>query len=345
MRALAIRWRHSALALPLAISIVIAWPGRSDAFSAEQLFWVPGSCSPPCELFDVTGGGDFGTAAAFTTLDRSPGQIAWSSDLASAYVSHSSKNQVSEISAAGDLTVFATGIFRPTGLLRTADGRLLVASFAARAVFEITDGGDFLSAPRFAFGFSGPRNFVQLASGEILLADQTANRVYDITSGGDFSSETGFAFGFPGGPDTGPFDLVQDASGRIIASTFGGVFDITGGGDVSASPAYAWGREFMGLAVDGAGALLASVFETGEIYDITAGGDFSTASPFAWNLRGFSDTAFDTVPQAQAVLPTLAEHGSWLLASLLLLTGGVILSLNARPVRSRRFERRTRQPR
>src|SRR5690606_11636909 len=128
---------------------------------------------------------------------------------------------------------------------------------------------------------------------EILLADQARQAVFDIRAGGDFTSGTPFAWGFAFG---GPYDLVQDAAGRIFAAADEGVFEITGGGDVSGAPPHATGRFFIGLAVDPAGRLLASDLDSGDVFDITLPGDYGAATPFASNLPGLGDTALDTVP-------------------------------------------------
>ncbi len=312
----------------MALMITRAGPAfGASPFTPGNVFWAPGSCPAVCELFDVTAGGDFGAADGLATINRSPGQIAWSQDLSRAYVSEFFQNQVSKISAAGEVSTFATGIIRPTGLLRRTDGHLLVASFSNGAVYDISGGGDFSTATAFATGLGGARNLLQLATGEILLADQNGGRVIDITSGGHFAAANGFAFGFPA---TAPLDLVQDASGRIYASSFSGVFDITDGGDVSGASPHATGLDFIGLTVAGDGKLLASVLITGDVYDITSGGDVSASSPFASNLRGFGDTALDAVPEStpQAV-PALTAGSWWALASLLLLAGAMLASERA----------------
>ena len=212
-------------------------------------------------------------------------------------------------------------ITRPTGLLRTADDRLLVASFSDGAVYEIKiiGSGEAPQVTVFATGLGGARNLLQLATGEILVADQNLGRVIDITAGGSFAGESGFAFGFPG---SGPFDLVQDASGRIYASSFAGVFEISDGGDQTGANAHATGLDFIGLAVDGSGRVLASVLDTGEIYDVTGGGDVSSDAPFAQNLQGFADTALDAIPGSlPRAVPALGLWSWWFLAGLLLLTG------------------------
>lgn len=157
------------------------------------------------------------------------------------------------------------------------------------------------------------------------MADQNLKRVIDITAGGSFGAETGFAYGIPG---TGPLDLVQDASGRIYASSFSGVFDITAGGDLSGQSAHATGFNFVGLTINGSGRMLASVLNSGAIYDVTDGGDVSSDLPFAFNLPGFADTALDAIPAsappAVPAVPALSTWGGWSLTCLLLLAGATL---------------------
>jgi hypothetical protein len=241
------------------------------------------------------------------------------------YLTQFDLGTVVRVGANGAVTDFATGIDGPTGLLADRSGRLLAVSFDDGAVYDISAGGDQSAATPFAFGFDSPRNLLQLATGQILLADQSSSgrAVYDITAGGDFSSAAPFAWGFP--PD-GPYDLVQNGAGRIFASTDDGVFDITGGGSFASATPHASGRNFVGLAVDGAGRLLALELESDAIYDITAAGDYEAAAPFAWNLDGFGDSALDTVPApAPPAVPSLGASGVGLLSSLLTLLGAARL--------------------
>jgi hypothetical protein len=280
-------------------------PATADAFAPGQVYWTPGGCSPPCGLFDVTDGGDQQAASPFAVIERAPGQLAWVSDLATAYITQYDSDTIASISASGSTTAFATGIDGATGLLFTQDDRLLAASYRSCAVYDATAGGDLSEAVPFASGFGGPRNLLQLATDEILLADQVGRAIFDISDGGDFSAATPFASGFA----FGPMDLVQDGEGRVFASTQGGVFEITGGGDFSSTTPHATGRMFIGLAavtVDTSERLLASDFDSGDVFDITDGGDFSATVPFASNLPGYGDTALDTVPGGSSPPPPLA---------------------------------------
>jgi hypothetical protein len=269
------------------------------AFSEGDVFWAPGGCGTPCGIFDITDGGGIVAGDIVATTSGSPGQIAWSTDLQTLYMTEFGSNQVVSISNAGAVGVFATGVSGPTGLLRLSDGRLFVVSYNDGTVLDISAGGDFSAATPFATGFDSPRNLIQLSNGSLLLADQGSHLVYDITTGGDYSSSAGFASGFT----RGPYDLAQDDLGKVYASTRGPVYDITNGGDFSAASGFATGIEFMGLTIDGDQRLLASEFSEGSVFDISAGGDFFAATPFADSIPGFADTTLDALPSASTPPP------------------------------------------
>jgi cysteine-rich repeat protein len=258
-------------------------------FNPGDLFW--GGSFTPAQLINVTGGGNFSGATPLATLaGRTIGQMAWSADRLTLYVTLFALNRVDAVTAAGAQSIYATGVASPTGLLTTRDGRLLVASFSG-SVIDITGGGDFTAAPAFAIGLAGPRNLVQLDDDRILIATQSNGRVIDITAGGNFGADPGFAFGL-----SNPLDLVQDALGRIFVSESSAlqVTDITAGGDFTGVAPFAFGRQFAGLAIDGSGRLLATALVGSNAWDITAGGNFGAAAPWAFNLPTV-ETAFDTV--------------------------------------------------
>jgi hypothetical protein len=297
--------------------------GEAKAFTPGEIFWVPGACESPCGVFDVTGGGVFGTETLLAEMTDSPGQMAWSVDFETLYVSEFYLGRILSLTSAGAISTFATGISGPTGLIRLADGRILAASYRDQIVVDVTGGGDFSTATPFASGFNSPRNFLQLTDGTILLADQGSNRVIDITNGGDFGADPGFAYGV----QRGPFDLVKDAAGRVLASSFDGVFDVTTGGNFSAAIPFASGIEFIGLTIDDDGHTLATDFNSSNIYDITAGGDFTSAVPFAQGMPGYGDTALDTVPVLSPVagVPALGGAGSGVLG-IALVASGLVMS-------------------
>jgi hypothetical protein len=307
-------------------AIVLAHFGlaaASTAFEIGDVFWAPGGCDTPCGVFDITGGGSITAGDLIGATSSSPGQIAWSSDFQTLYMTEFDTNRVLAISSAGVVTPFATGINGPTGLLRTADGPLLAVSYYAGAVYDVSTGGDFSSAVAFATGFDLPRNLLQLANGHILLADQGLERVFDITNGGDSAGAQGFAYGF----SQGPYDIAQDAAGRIFASTRGPVFDITAGGDFSGSPAFAHSVNFISLAVDGEGRLLAGEFLSGDVFDISAGGDFSAATAFAQNIPGFGDTSLDSITGAALPPPAVPALGRNALVLLAICLGALGMQL------------------
>jgi hypothetical protein len=308
----------------------------ATAFEAGEVFWAPGGCDSPCGVFDITGGGSITAGHLVGATQSSPGQVAWSTDFQTLYITQFDTDAVLEISNAGVASSFATGIDGATGLLRVDDGRLLAVSYWTGVVFDISAGGDFSSAVPFATGFDAPRNLLQLASGQILLADQGLERVFDITNGGDSTAAQGFAYGF----SQGPYDLVQDDAGRIFASTRGPVFNITSGGDFSGAAAFAYGVNFIGLAVDGDQRLLGGEFNSGEVFDISAGGDFSAATAFAQNAPGFGDTALDSIRGVVAPPPAVPALGRNSLVLLAVCLGALGMQLSSRASRSKRVSGR-----
>jgi len=276
----------------LAIADVRAMPEpvAPDRFVPGDVFWV--ATAPQGNVVNISGGGDFAGVTPLQSVGSSIGQVAWSADLSTAYITEITNDAVAFLLPDGSAGGFAVNLASPSGIVRTSDGRLLVASFDDRAVYDITGGGSFASAIPFATGFSDPRNLAELPSGEILLADQGLNAVIDIAAGGDLTGVEPFASGVDD-----VVDLTLDDSGRLwAAARTRGVIEITGGGDFSLAIPHATGREFIALAFDGSGRLLATDLTSDDIFDVTAGGDFSTAMPFAFNLPGESDAALDTVP-------------------------------------------------
>jgi hypothetical protein len=284
----------------IVVCLVLAGSARA-AFQDGDVLWVPGSCGTPCGIFDVTAGGALGAGDLIFPTPGSPGQIVWEPDLASIYLTDFSGNQVLAVSSTGVVTSFATSIALPTGLLRKSDGTMLAVSWAHDAVIDVSGGGDFASATYFAEGFTGPRNLIELDDGRVLLADQSLGAVFDISAGGDFTGQSGFAWGL----NDGPYDLAQDALGRIYVSTFDGVFDVTAGGDYAAATAHATGYDFVGLTVDAQGRLLATDLSTGDIYDVTAGDAVSPPLLFASGLPGAGDSALDAIPGAAPAVPSM----------------------------------------
>ena len=298
---------------------LFALASPAAAFQSGDVYWAPGACgAPPCYVSEVDAG--FGVVTPFVAVDPAPGQLTWEADRSAAYASQFASGTVVRITSAGSASTFAWGIVGATGLLKTSDGTLLAVSYNGGTVYDATMGGDLSAATPFASGFTTPRNLIERSNGDLLLVDQTARVVFDISAGGDFFSATPFASGFA----IGAYDLVEDGSGNLYLSTRLGVYDITAGEGFSEATAFAWGRFLVGLAIDGAGRLLASEFETGAIFDISAGGDVASAVPIAVVSSGLGDTALDTVPSGgpeTPQVPALGPLAYGLLASLLVASG------------------------
>lgn len=118
--------------------------------------YVAGNQVYPNRFINVTSGGNLSGATPLATINRCPGQIAWSADLNTAYVTEYDVDRVVAVSPSGTVTVFATGIDGPTGLLRTDDGRLLVVSFGTDRVLDISAGGRLLIRCPVRVGVPGP---------------------------------------------------------------------------------------------------------------------------------------------------------------------------------------------
>jgi hypothetical protein len=289
------------------------------AFQPGDVYWAPGTCdSPPCYSFRVDAG--VGTTAPFVAIDPAPGQFAWAPNLSAVYATQFGADTILRISSAGAVSVHASGINDPTGLLMTSGGTLLAVSFGDGAVYDATAGGDLAGASAFATGFLTPRNLLERSNGDILLVDQNRLAVYEISGGGDFSVATPFADGF----STGAYDVVEGDSGNLYLATHPGVFEITSGGNFSSALPHAWGRRFIGLSVDGVGRLLGTELDTGAVFDISGGGDYTAVAPAVNVAGGLGDSALDTVPPGAGgapVVPALGPLAYGMLASLLVAAG------------------------
>jgi glucose/arabinose dehydrogenase len=157
---------------------------RVMAFTPGDVF--AGSLFAPYRFYNITGGGDLSAETALANLGgATTGQVAWSRDLETAYVSVSGTGSVVAIDSSGAVSTFASGLSNPTGLILTSDDRLLVAENSTGQVTDITAGGDFTGATAFASGLSAPRNMVQLADGRILVTETGTGEVTDLGSGGN----------------------------------------------------------------------------------------------------------------------------------------------------------------
>lgn len=252
------------------------------------------------EIINVTSGGDF-TGELFVDTDQySIGQLAWSADLATMYLSLFTTGEVVAIDPAGNVTTFASGLSGPTGLLLTNDGTFLAAEFDTGEITDISGGGSMAGVAPLTTGLSGPRHLAQLSDGTVLVADQDLDAVFDALypSGGAVGEP--FAAGLieVRAMIATDDDTIYAATREFVSEEFTGfVYDITGGGDFAAAAPFASGQSFFSLTVSGAGRLLSGELFGSVIWDITGGGDFSTSAAFATGLPE-GETPLGTVPQA-----------------------------------------------
>ncbi len=281
-----------------------------------------GATNIDTSFYNITAGGSIATAVASTTGTQfAAGQMVWSPDLTVAYYANYTTNNVVAIDPNGVVSVFATGITGPTGLLMTSSGRLLVASTALSKVIDITGGGNFSSATTLISGLNGPRDMLEVSPGVIYIANGGPGTVTKYENGVSSNFATGLST---------VANLVL-WNGHVYADTYTGtpnqIYDITAGGDFTGAAGFASGLTFGGLTVDSSDHLLANVLGDFRVYDVTAGGVFSTASPTFASIPNTrrEDSFLNTVPDAFTPIP---EPGS-----LLLVAAGLIYT------RFRRFSR------
>jgi hypothetical protein len=293
---------------PLILAIVaLAVPAaHAQTFKPGDVY----ARNPNGQIWNVTAGGDFTAVAPFLDLpDTEIGDMAWSLDRSVMYVSDYQSFNVWAVTAAGSVSTFATGLVTPSGLLMTADGRLLVAEFSSGTVADITAGGDFTGAPRFARGIesAGPVGLAQLADGRIFVSENSHGEVYDNTSGGSIGPARLFAMGL------GAVGDLETAAGgaALLASPVGAgtIYSISSTGTTSVFGVGSVGT----LAYAPGGKLLGGSFgpvDTPEkIYDVTAGGDLTAAPQFALVPVGVQNLSSVPVPEP-ASLCLLALGGA-----------------------------------
>jgi len=154
-------------------------------------------------VYDITGGGDFSGATPLATgfgfarnmVQLQDGRILLVDRNLRTDTSHSA---VFDITSGGDFSSatsgFAWGLKEAIDIVQDASGRIFVSEpfhningVGLGHVVEVTSGGDFTSAPRFASG----REFIGLtvdAEGRLLASAYDSNNVWDITAGGSGTS-------------------------------------------------------------------------------------------------------------------------------------------------------------
>ncbi len=297
----------AAVPAPLPLPLAAA-PAGPVAVAVVPVTFTPGDVyawtATSTGVYNITAGGTFSGApfAVTTGYTGIYGQIAWKGDLTVMYLSDYNAQVVLAVTPAGAVSVFATGLSNPAGLVWTPAGQLLVTeSGTAGRVKNITAGGNFSAAPSFATGLpSFTRNMVVTPTGRVLIGNETNTNIYDITAGGAITAANIVA------TTVGSYrSIAVDALGRVLAATTNGIFDITAGG-AQAVPTRGTGG-VVGLTRGPGGKLLTSTLGAGSTYpvvDITAGGAVATAPVFASGFPGVGIfTALATVPPLVVVNP------------------------------------------
>ena len=298
---------RTALIVPLALFSIFAQKSLATPFTSGDLFFasnVIGSLGAT-PVFDLTGGGDFVGASLFANAgavgNRSLGQLAWTNDLETMYVTNYNGNTVYAVDSVGNAILFAS-MNQPAGIVVTPDDRILVNDFGGKQIVDITNPASqtlFATLPSFS------RNMRQLPTGEILVAG-SGGVVYDVASG------TAVAYATIAGSTGGYLgDIDYTSDGRLFVT--GGfshrrdVFEITGGGAFADIPfatltgvtVAASGAAF-GLAIDqSTNQILVAPLTNDYVLDITAGGTVDAqvlSNRWAFNIPTTSDMAIDFVP-------------------------------------------------
>jgi hypothetical protein len=126
------------------LALVALEPPQSAALDSDAVHWVPGWCTPPRGLCEVTAG-DHLSAGPMASVDRSPGQIARAAGSGVADVTQLDAEPIVQVTSAAAASNFATGITWPTGPLPplTRSGTQRAVSWSSDAVYHATGFGDF----------------------------------------------------------------------------------------------------------------------------------------------------------------------------------------------------------
>ncbi len=248
------------------------------------------------------------------------------------YVANSGNGTVSQITASGVVTTFASGFNGTEGVAFDGTGNLFVAASGNGSVFRVTPGGvvsTFVTTPKV----NRPQGLAFDARGNLLVASGTT--VAKITPagatsgfGGGFSSPTGLVFDSSGylnvayqgtlnaigpvSPDdhsnflyggfSNPAGLAIDANGNLYVAN-------QGNGTVSVvTPAWSistFASGFnspVGLAFDGNGNLYVVNQGNGTVSKVTPAGVVST---FVSGLSSPTYIAIDTVAASPTVAPAI----------------------------------------
>ncbi|MEL6341644.1 MAG: DUF4215 domain-containing protein [Myxococcota bacterium] len=265
--------------------LMLVLQGPAAAYTPGDIYLA--TASNTGEVYNVTAGGAYSDGLVAATQYYTAGQITWSRDLSTMYISHYSDGIVTATDETGRTSVYASGLSGPTGLLVLTDGTMLVVEFNEQVVTDITGGGDVAMVPPLATGLMAPRNLIELDEGTVLVSDQGLKGVYEVPRAG--GPVVPFVVDIPG---TYAMALVQNPDdGAIYVSTGGDVYDITTGTPI----VYTTGGSHFAMAMDGDGRLVAGALSQGDLFDITGGGDFTGASPWATGPARI-ESAMNSVP-------------------------------------------------
>jgi hypothetical protein len=285
----------------LILTVLSAHARAATTFNVGDVF----ARSSTGDIWNITAGGSYTAAAPFADIGfAGTGGLAFAADRSMMYVSNRDLNEVFAVTPTGVVSTFATGLAMPFGLLRAADGRLLVAELSTGEVTDITAGGNFPDAPAFATGLTMPANLAQTADGRIFVTESTAGEISDITAGGAIGTSAVFTAGLPNA-----YALHAAASGSgliasdLISST---VYTISATG--AATP-YGTGRPVYSLDDAPDGHLLAAVSNTSRVYDISTPGGLTIAPEFA-TVPSVVNVAVVPVPEPASVVVFIVAGGA-----------------------------------
>jgi sugar lactone lactonase YvrE len=173
----------------------------------------------------------------------------------------SSGTEVLQITSAGVVSVFASGIPAPSGITSDAAGNLYVSTFTFPGyIYKVTPGG---VKSVFAGGLNAPDGLVFGPGGDLFVGNRGTHQIMRVPGAG--GTATAFASGF-----NYPLGVTSDGQGNLFVANFGnGVLSkVSSTGAVST-----FGTGFsnpLGLAFDSNGNLFVANFGNGTISKISA---------------------------------------------------------------------------
>ena len=206
------------------------------------------------------------------------------------FVADSFGNTVSQVTPAGVVNTFATGFNDPRGLAFDAGGNLYVTNYQGNTVSQVTPAG---VVSTFASGFNGPAGLAFDGAGNLYVANFFGNTVSQVTPAGVVST---YASGL-----TDPLGLAFDAVGNLfVANSFGDtVSQVTPAGVVSTFDSDLTDPE--GLAFDAAGNLYVAGALSGSVSKVTVP---SVSVPFILGGTAMAGTDYSGVTASPLVIPT-----------------------------------------